>query len=95
MPGLEAAGLALLGYSSVNVPQKLTLGLSGNNLSVSAATDVFPSATLSVNGNILFQYNQPSFKATHGNDLTYFGTRTSAPSIIGRPAPNFYNRYKK
>ncbi len=31
VPGLEAAGLALLGYSSVNVAQKLTLGLSGNN----------------------------------------------------------------
>lgn len=95
VPGLEAAGLALLGYSSVNVAQKLTLGLSGNNLSVSAATDVFPSATLSVNGNQLFKYNQPSFKGTHGNDLINFGTRTSAPSIIGRPAPNFYNRYKK
>lgn len=93
VPGLEAAGLALLGYSAVNVAQKLTLGLSGNNLSVSAATDVFPSATLSVNGNQLFQYNQPSFKATHGNSLIDFGSSTRSPSIIHRLAPNFYNRY--
>lgn len=95
VPGLEAAGLALLEYSSVNVAQKLTLGLSGNNLSVSAATDVFPSATLSVNGNQLFKYYQPSFKGTHGNDLINFGTRTSAPGIIGRPAPNFIIDVKK
>lgn len=95
VPGLEAAGLALLGYGTVNVAQKLTLGLSGNNLSVSAATDIFPSAALSVNGSKLFQYIQPSFKATHKNDLINFGTPTSAPSIIRRPAPNFYTRYNK
>ena len=84
-----------MGYDVVNVAQKLTIGLSGNNLSISAATDVLPSASLSVNGNRLFQYNQPSFKATHGNDLINFGTPTSAPNITGRPAPNFYNRYKR
>jgi hypothetical protein len=63
---IEAFGLGVLGYDIVNVSQKLQLNLSGNNLSVTAATDVFPSATLSVNGRQLFQYNQPSFKGTHG-----------------------------
>jgi len=95
VPGIEAAGLALMGYSAVNVAQKLTLGLSGNNLSVSAATDVFPSATLSVNGVGLFQYNQPSFKATHGNRLIDFGRPGTPPSITGRPVPSFYNRYNR
>jgi hypothetical protein len=95
VPGIESAGLSLLGYSTVNVAQKMTLGLSGNKLSVSAATDVFPSATLSVNGNQLFKYDQPSFKATHGNSVINFGTSSTAPSIIGRPAPNFYNRYNR
>ena len=32
---------------------------------VSASTDVFPSATLTVNGTSIMQYNQPSFKGTH------------------------------
>jgi len=95
VPGIEAAGLALMGYSTVNVAQKLMLGLSGNNLSVSAATDVFPSATLSVNGVGLFQYNQPSFKATHGNRLIDFGRPGTPPSITGRPVPSFYNRYNR
>jgi RHS repeat-associated protein len=66
VPGIEVFGLGLLGYDIVNVAQKATFSLSGNNLSVTAGTDVFPSATLSVNGRQLFQYNQPSFKATHG-----------------------------
>lgn len=95
VPGIEAAGLALLGYSTVNVAQKLTLGLSGNHLSVRAATDIFPSATLSINGVRLFQYNQPSFKATHGNRFIDLGSSGNAPSIIGRPTPNFYNRYNR
>ena len=95
VPGLEAAGLAMLGYSAVNVAQKATIGLSGNNLSISAFTDVFPSATLSVNGHKLFQYNQPSFKATHGNKVIDFGSPTRAPGTTGRPTPNFYMRYNK
>ncbi len=73
-------GLNMMGYDKVNVAQKLTLGLSGNHLSVKAATDIFPSATLSVNGTRLFQYNQPSFKGTHSGSA---------------PAPAFHERYKK
>lgn len=101
VPGFEAFGLNLLGYDIVNVAQKLTLGLSGNNLSVTAATDVFPSATLSVNGVGLFQYYQPSFKGTHGRDTrtTYgdnsLGGSTITETVPRRPAPNFYNRYPK
>ncbi len=95
----EAAGLNMLNYDIVNVAQKMTLGLSGNKLSVSAATDVFPSATLSVNGTQLFQYNQPSFTATHGRNITGFsdnGTGGVAPvNSSRRPAPSFYERYKK
>lgn len=63
---LEEIGLNLGGYDAVNVAQKLTIGLNGNNLSVTGSIDIFPSATLSVNERQLFQYNQPSFKATHG-----------------------------
>src|SRR5690606_17850451 len=64
--GFEELGLGLMGYQRVNVAQKLTLGLSGNNLFIGAATDIFPSATLSVNGSQLFKYDQPSFRGTHG-----------------------------
>lgn len=83
-PGLEAAGLTMLGYSTVNVAQKATIGLSGNKLSTCAATDVFPSATLSANGHKLFQYNQPSFHATHSNKAVDFGSPRRAPSTTGR-----------
>lgn len=103
--GFEAAGLNTMGYDVVNVAQKLTFNLGGNKLSVTAATDVFPSATLSVNGNLLFQYNQPSFSGTHGIIKTLTGFRSptnkldDGPTpiyIYGhlRPAPNFYDRFK-
>jgi RHS repeat-associated protein len=98
VPGLEAAGLNMLGYDIVNVAQKMTLGLSGNKLSVSAATDIFPSATLSVNGTQLFQYNQPSFRATHGRDTRFSDNGVggvAGESVPRRPAPSFYQRYKK
>lgn len=64
---VEEFGLNAMGYSIVNVAQKLDLNYSkgSGNLSVSAATDVFPSAKLTLNGQKIMQYNQPSFKATH------------------------------
>lgn len=63
---IEEVGLNLMGYDIVNVAQKLDLNISSKgNVSVSAATDVFPSATLTVNGSTIMQYDQPSFKATH------------------------------
>jgi hypothetical protein len=86
--GFESFGLNLMSYDVVNVAQKLTLSLSGNNLSVTAATDIFPSATLSVNNQQLFKYNQPSFQKTHGIKSTPKG------DIHLRPAPKFYDRYK-
>ena len=89
---IEQIGLDLMGYDIVNVAQSLQLNYSGGNLSVSAGTDVFPSATLSVNRNQLFKYNQPSFKATHGRD--YFMTSEYTNDYKSRrPAPNFYDRY--
>lgn len=64
-----------LGYNIVNVAQKLDVNISkSGNVSVSAATDIFPSASLSINGTKIMQYNQPSFKATH--------TRNKSSSII-------------
>ena len=55
-----------MGYDIVNVAQKLDVNISSKgNVSISAATDIFPSAKLSVNGSTIMQYNQPSFKATH------------------------------
>lgn len=35
------------------------------NLSISAYTNIFPSAKLKMNGRSIMEYNQPSFKATH------------------------------
>lgn len=47
---IEEFGLKTLGYNIVNVAQKLDLNYSKGNLSVSAATDVFPAAKLTLNG---------------------------------------------
>lgn len=63
----EEIGLNQMGYNIVNVAQKLDVNISAQgNVSVSAATDVFPSATLKVNGMTVMQYSQPSFEKTHG-----------------------------
>jgi RHS repeat-associated protein len=98
---IEGLGLGLMGYDIVNVAQKLTLSLSGNNLSVTAATDIFPSATLTMNGSQIMHYPQPSFKGTHGyskqtvfSDNGMGGSTTTEYSPL-RPAPSFHIRYKK
>jgi hypothetical protein len=63
---VEEFGLNAIGYNIVNVAQKINANLSSDGkLSVSSATDVFPSATLKVNGTQIMHYAQPSFKATH------------------------------
>ncbi len=62
---IEEIGMQGMGYNIVNVAQKLNLNYSGGNLSVSSYTDVFPSATLKMNGTQMMYYKQPSFKATH------------------------------
>jgi hypothetical protein len=98
---IEGFGLGLMGYDIVNVAQKLTLSLSGNNLSVTAATDIFPSATLAMNGSQMMYYPQPSFKGTHGyQKRTVFGDNGMGGSTTTeytplRPAPSFHIRFKK
>lgn len=100
----EEFGLNAMGYDIVNVAQQAIFSLSGNNLNTYAATDVFPSATLSVNGNQLFKYKQPSFKATHGIIRTKTGVRIPRnPMNDGfipvcdynhlRSTSSFYKRY--
>ena len=89
---IEEFGLNSLGYDIVNVAQRATFNLSSNELSISAATDIFPSATLKLNGTQLFKYNQPSFNDTHGRD--HYGLDKDY-SIPRRPEPNFYQRYNK
>jgi hypothetical protein len=62
----EEFGMKQLGYNIVNVAQKLDINVASTGaVKVAAYTDVFPSATLSMNGTSIMQYNQPSFKATH------------------------------
>jgi RHS repeat-associated protein len=63
---IEEIGLTIIGYDKVNVAQKLTIGLDFNTIRIKASTDIFPSASLRVNDHVLFRYNQPSFKSTHG-----------------------------
>jgi RHS repeat-associated protein len=74
----EEFGMNMLGYKIVDVAQKLDINYNSRNgnLSVSSYTDVFPSATLSVNGNQMMIYNQPSFVGTH-----------TAPSIMSTYLP--------
>lgn len=60
---IEQFGMNLMGYNIVNVAQKLDLNYSQGKLAVSSATDLFPSATLSLNGKSIMQYNQPSFES--------------------------------
>ncbi len=91
---VEQIGLNMVNFDIVNVAQKLSLNLSNNKLSVSASTDIFPSATLSVNNKQLFKYNQPSFVKTHGQRNPTFEEvkkmpRGEAGTIHLRPKPAF------
>jgi hypothetical protein len=77
----EEIGLKAMGYRIVNVAQKLDINISSEgSVSVSAATDVFPSAVLTVNGNDLMSYKQPSFVATHKDPLV--GYTSGAPFFV-------------
>ncbi len=87
----EEVGLGILGYHIVNVAQQLQVNFSGGNVNITAATDVFPSATLTLNGQQLFQYDQPSFQATHGEK--YDRTNPKFPRLLPGPEPAFYKRY--
>ncbi|MBB6238791.1 RHS repeat-associated protein [Pedobacter sp. AK013] len=67
----EEVHLNMLDYKIVDVAQKLNINYNSKNgnLSVNSFTNIFPSATLKVNGAKIMQYNQPSFKQTHGVSL--------------------------
>ena len=72
-----------MGYNIVNVAQQLQVNFSGGNISITASTDIFPSATLKLNGQQLFQYNQPSFQVSHGEK--YDKTNPKFPRILPPP----------
>ncbi|MDQ2751659.1 MAG: RHS repeat-associated core domain-containing protein, partial [Bacteroidota bacterium] len=93
----EEFGLNFLGFNIVNVAQKLNLNYFQGQLSVSASTDIFPSATLSVNGNQIMNYNQPSFLKTHSAPVigSYPAGQDGATAPIfniSYPVPHFYKR---
>jgi len=84
-PG-EELGLHVMGYNVVDVAQKLNININNTgNLSISSYTDVFPSATLSVNGSQIMQYNQPSFVDTHTAPIV----GTSSPTSESQPVHDF------
>ncbi|WP_206513799.1 DUF6443 domain-containing protein [Pseudoflavitalea rhizosphaerae] len=91
---IEEMAFDVLGFDVVNVAQKLNVQFGGNELSVTAETDVFPSAELTVNGVQLFKYDQPSFLQTHTKNLNLSemgGVPTTDKSR--RSPPAFFIRY--
>ena len=92
----EEAGLGALGYKIVNVAQKLDVNISSSgNVTTSAATDIFPSATLSVNGTTIMQYNQPSFVETHSAPIVGYATPMVSPiGVPSQPVPLYNFSYK-
>ena len=100
---IEQVGLNIMGFDIVNVAQQVNVSLYNNNLTIKGSTDLFPSATLSVNGFQLFKYNQPSFIKTHGITKKQIGARIPRNPLDDglipiyyyehlRPAPAFYSR---
>lgn len=69
VPGVEEKGLNSMGFKIVDVAQKLNISFDkgSGNLSISAYTNIFPSATLKLNNTntTLMNYKQPSFIDTH------------------------------
>ena len=78
VPFAEALGLWAQGFSRVNVAQQLTITGNNGRINYKASTDIFPSATLHINGTKVMYYRQPLYRATHG--------------LFSRPAPNLYQR---
>jgi hypothetical protein len=83
----EQFGMNMMGYKIVDVAQKLNINYTSSTggLSVSAATDIFPSATLKMNGTTIMQYNQPSFTGTHTAPII----GTSSPTSGSQPIRDF------
>ena len=97
---IEELGLNIMGYDIVNVAQRLSINISDGKLSIVASTDIFPSATLSVNEIQLFRYDQPSFEKTHGRDKVTVrddfrgGVGVETTTTPRRPKPRYYLRYE-
>ncbi|TAN19018.1 MAG: RHS repeat-associated core domain-containing protein [Chitinophagaceae bacterium] len=87
---IEELGLHVMGYNIVDVAQKLNINYLHGNLSVSPSTDLFPSATLSLNGNPIMQYNQPSFRSNFRLPV-YF---TESPYPYELTLPSYDYSYK-
>ncbi|MXV15624.1 DUF6443 domain-containing protein [Hufsiella ginkgonis] len=83
----EEFALNGIGFKIVDVAQKMNISYNGANgaLSVSAYTNVFPSATLKMNGSKIMQYNQPSFIGTHSAPIV----GSSSPSSGSLPIRDF------
>ncbi|KAB1229349.1 DUF6443 domain-containing protein [Chryseobacterium viscerum] len=67
VPWQEHFAINAMGLKIVDVAQKLNINYNKNNgnLSIDAYTNIFPSATLYVQGTVAMQYNQPSFMKSH------------------------------
>jgi len=89
----EEFALNATGYSIVNVAQKLNLNYSQGKLSITTATDVFPSATLTMNGRLMMQYNQPSFQGTHSLQIKGWTNPSPYKDNLG-PQPIYDYSYK-
>ncbi len=75
----EELAINALGYKIVDVAQRLELSYSNGSLSVSSYTNIFPSASLSVNSFQLMYYQQPSFIKTHRAPVNSL----SPPGVMG------------
>ncbi|SHJ73157.1 RHS repeat-associated core domain-containing protein, partial [Aquimarina spongiae] len=76
VPKIEEFALSVMGYRIVDVSQKLNISIHNGELSFSAYTNIFPSATLDVNDIRYMHYIQPSFEKTHRADLFYRNRNT-------------------
>ncbi|MBN8856945.1 MAG: RHS repeat-associated core domain-containing protein [Sphingobacteriales bacterium] len=83
----EQLGLNMFGFKIVDVAQKLIMDYNrtNGNLSISSYTNIFPSATLKVNGSTIMQYHQPSFIQTHIAPII----GTSSPTSGSLPIRDF------
>ena len=91
---LEEIGLRSMGYNIVNVAQKMTLNYSEGKLTLKTYTDVFPSATLTMNGTEIMYYPQPSFTETHSLPIEGYTPPLMKEHIWGGK-PIYDYRYKK
>lgn len=90
---IEEFGMNNMGYNIVNVAQKLTLNFSNSGLTISTYTDIFPSATLSLNGVQIMRYRQPSFKKNYQAPILNYSISSLKDNVIGgRPTYDIFYR---